>query len=272
MTEPQPHPESPNEPKNEPLKPDIWDIFIVCWIVISLIIASDRVFEPWARKFKYILSELLQIFAVGGYLFLRRYALSDLFRWRRMPGSIWKYLIPLALGLAIGFDALDRVINIIIPIPPDQIQYLREALQADSWMQVAAVVVGIGLLAPWVEESIFRGVIQQAFEARRSPVNAVLGTAILFALVHFQPWWLIQLLIFAVIIGYFTWMLDTIIPAFIIHAANNLFSLALLSDWTVKWQRLYIWEGFIHPLWLLGSAVIIVWSWRKCVQVGLKSI
>jgi len=272
MTEPEHPSEPPPESVKTPIRPDIWDILMVCWMVLSLVLASDRVFEPWAGKFKYILSELLQILVVGSYLYLRNYSLAEIFRWRKLPFSVWKYIIPLALGLAIGFDALDRAMNLIIPLPLEQMNKLLEALHADNFTQLGAIVLGIGIFAPWVEESIFRGMVQQGWEARRTPVQAVLGTAFLFALIHFQPWQLVQLLIFSVIIGYWAWLMDSIIPAFLIHSANNLFSLALINEGTSKWQRYYIWEGYIHPLWLLGSAVVIVWSWRKCMQLGMRNI
>ncbi len=134
---------------------------------------------------------------------------------------------------------------------------------ATGW-EAFLLVLGLGLAAPIAEESLFRGVIQQTLEARTDVTRGVLLTSLIFASLHLQYWWLIQLLLMAVILGYLAWRWDSIIPAVMIHAANNLWSFWITLLPEEELSRFYLWKGQLHPaLWAAGIALVaggLFWS------------
>jgi membrane protease YdiL (CAAX protease family) len=50
-----------------------------------------------------------------------------------------------------------------------------------------ALWLGVGLLAAFVEETLYRGWLQPRFVEKWGPVVGVLATAVVFSLLHFQP-------------------------------------------------------------------------------------
>lgn len=73
--------------------------------------------------------------------------------------------------------------------------------RADSIVGVALLFVGVGLVAPVVEELFFRGLAQATFERSVGRRAGLLAGAMLFAVVHFQALQFPALLLFGLIAG-----------------------------------------------------------------------
>jgi membrane protease YdiL (CAAX protease family) len=73
--------------------------------------------------------------------------------------------------------------------------------RADSIVGVALLLVGVGLVAPVVEELFFRGLAQATFERSVGRWAGLLAAAVLFAVVHFQVLQFPALLLFGLIAG-----------------------------------------------------------------------
>jgi CAAX protease family protein len=77
------------------------------------------------------------------------------------------------------------------------------------------------LLAPACEEIAFRGYVQTTLALRRGPAAAVLGAALLFALLHMNPVLFPALVVLGAVFGWLTWRAGSIWPAVVAHAVNN---------------------------------------------------
>jgi hypothetical protein len=77
------------------------------------------------------------------------------------------------------------------------------------------------LLAPACEEIAFRGYVQTTIALRRGPAAAILGGAVLFALLHMNPVLFPALVLLGAIFGWLTWRAGSIWPAALAHAVNN---------------------------------------------------
>lgn len=77
------------------------------------------------------------------------------------------------------------------------------------------------LLAPACEEIAFRGYVQTTLGLRRGPAAAVLGAALLFALLHMNPVLFPALVVLGAVFGWLTWRAGSIWPAVLAHAVNN---------------------------------------------------
>lgn len=90
---------------------------------------------------------------------------------------------------------------------------------------VAAVVVTPGVC----EEILFRGLVFTGLYVHRGPRMAVVGAALLFALVHFNPWQLPTLFLMGASLSLLVYWTHSIYPAILAHTVNNALSFAGLN-------------------------------------------
>jgi membrane protease YdiL (CAAX protease family) len=79
-------------------------------------------------------------------------------------------------------------------------------------------VIGVVVLAaPLIEELMFRGFFQRILEYRQGDITkSVLLSAMVFALIHFNPWWIVQIYLMGLFMGYMAWRTDSIWPSFLL--------------------------------------------------------
>jgi membrane protease YdiL (CAAX protease family) len=140
-------------------------------------------------------------------------------RWWDLPvgaaiGVASQYvLIPL---LYLPFEHLDRHLR----------HQLSQPAQNDTGAAhtVAAVVVLSLFLvvgAPMVEELYFRGLLLRSLLSRTPPAVAIVVSALLFALAHFEAVQFAGLAVFGVILGVLAWRTGRLTPGIGAHAAFN---------------------------------------------------
>ncbi len=99
---------------------------------------------------------------------------------------------------------------------------------ADGSGGVAVVVVGIVLVAPFVEELYFRGLLLRALWGRMGRTATVLVSAVLFGLAHVQLLQLPALVAFGLVAGVLVVSTKRLAPAMWAHAAFNSFTVVQL--------------------------------------------
>ena len=93
-------------------------------------------------------------------------------------------------------------------------------------VSVLALLVSMGILAPLLEEWIFRGFMLRSYTLRRGTVYALYAQTLIFAIVHCEPVIALHALFMGWILG--RWVLSggSLQSAFYAHAINNLLSLS----------------------------------------------
>lgn len=84
-----------------------------------------------------------------------------------------------------------------------------------------ALAAAATLLAPVCEEVAFRGYVQTTLSLGRSPAGAIVGSAILFAILHVNPLLFPALVVLGALFGWLAWRAGSIWPAVVAHAVNN---------------------------------------------------
>jgi membrane protease YdiL (CAAX protease family) len=134
------------------------------------------------------------------------------------------------LGLVAGFVGqvglllLLGIVYHLIGIDLDKVGQTAEDLTAGATDAVGVVllVLIVGIAAPVFEELFYRGLWLRAIERRAGPVPAVIGSSVLFGLVHFEPYDLPALIGFGVIAAVLTVRTGRLGPAIWAHVAFNL--------------------------------------------------
>lgn len=164
--------------------------------------------------------------------------------------------VPLAIGLAIVTDELDRIAQSLVSTPAEfsKIQEMMTITDPVSAFFIIGVVI---IIAPFVEELIFRGFFQRILEHRLLDITkAVLYSALTFAIIHFNPWWVVQIYIIGVFMGYVAWRTDSIWISFILHAVNNGIAVMFthLPEGSLGW---YEWRGHVSPIIVIAGVLLI---------------
>ena len=78
------------------------------------------------------------------------------------------------------------------------------------------------IAAPLLEEVFFRGILLEGFLKNYSPAKAITWSALIFGMVHLNPWQAIGATVDGLLIGWLYWRTNSLIPGLIIHMFNNL--------------------------------------------------
>ncbi len=234
------------------------DFFSVCSIFVLATFLSAKLFDNWAGSARFILITGAQLGSVVAYLKLRNLGIRTQLCWLPPPRETLKHLLVMAIGAMVLLDELDRLIGLVIALPDDQAARMKEALTGASLGEGVLIMLGVGVCGAVVEESVFRGFIQQFFLKRVNATKAVLWTSLLFTVMHLKPWWFIQLIVLSCFLGYLAWRWNSILPAAAVHAANNIWSLLLMGGYLPELENHYLWNGQVHPVWIM-TAVLLFW-------------
>jgi membrane protease YdiL (CAAX protease family) len=142
--------------------------------------------------------------------------------------------IGLAAELALGMFALSLLHDVaftgLFGRPPvSNVEPVLTALfssgpRLPAALGLALVVVGI---APVVEELVYRGVIYRAFRDRAGVGLGIAGSALVFALAHFEPDHFLPLLLIGAMLAWISERAGSLWPAIALHAFYNALSLGL---------------------------------------------
>ncbi|MBM3328248.1 MAG: CPBP family intramembrane metalloprotease [Calditrichaeota bacterium] len=139
-------------------------------------------------------------------------------------------LVTVLAGSVVLIALIDRMMVSLLSPPDEFARLLSSSVQIGSIQDGFGVVMRIVIVAPVVEEMIFRGLLLQHLKTRLLPTGAVAISAIVFALFHPTPWQYGQLVLLGLIAGYLTIRCSSIYPAVALHAGNNLLAVIALQE------------------------------------------
>jgi len=151
----------------------------------------------------------------------------------------------IGLGLLLGLIA--QIAAYVVSVSVSALVSLEDQADADNtqiltdaegspwlWVMIGVVVIG----APVSEEVLFRGLVLRAFEKRAGKVVAVLGSTILFAVVHFTGAGADGTLVLlssigavGLVLGIAAFVFDRLGPCIIAHMAFNTVGTAVALGW-----------------------------------------
>ncbi len=82
-------------------------------------------------------------------------------------------------------------------------------------------IITICLIAPFLEEMFFRGILLRGFLGHYSPLNAILLSSLLFAAAHLNFYQVPTAFVIGCFFGWLFYLCQSVWPCIIGHAANN---------------------------------------------------
>jgi uncharacterized protein len=247
---------SPLPAPPQPLYPPPGEAFLV---LVTALVATIMIGVSTAAmgRVGLFLSEIFFLVPPLFYLKRRGFEIKRCLRWNSVPVTVLISTILIGLALVILLDELDRVMSLVFPMPDDLQKALTGFFALNTWQDYLIVGFGVVVIAAVCEESLFRGFMQLSFEAHGNVTRAVLITALFFAVAHFNPWWMVQILILGVVLGFISWRSGSSFPGMIVHGLNNALALAVGGDTTGSKWGWYNTGHHVSPTILVAAGTML---------------
>jgi membrane protease YdiL (CAAX protease family) len=129
-------------------------------------------------------------------------------------------LLMLVPGLVIAAGALNSLVMKLLPMTP------YDAGQLARMVSKSPVTLLFSLLiAPVLEEMLFRGIILRSFLRQYSRSAAILGSAVLFAVAHLNAYQFVSAMAVGIAAGWLYERTRSLWPGIVLHAAYNGFAI-----------------------------------------------
>ncbi len=135
-------------------------------------------------------------------------------------------IVPALLVASFGATILLLELASWIPMPESIRRDLTQQIARSNWLLFLLPVV---VVAPIAEEVFFRGLLLRGYLARYSVTTAMLGTAVLFAIFHLNPWQAIVAFPLGVAYAWLVLITGSLLPGIMSHAMVNFSTTFLLQ-------------------------------------------
>lgn len=176
-----------------------------------------------------------------------------------VSGRVFVLTAVLILGTVILVSEVDNLTRLVFP-PPTALAEAFEGL-LDTGARPFSSFFLLVVVAPVTEELLFRGLILRGFLANYSKRRAILLSALLFAVMHTNPWQFISTFVAGVLLAWLLIETGSLLPCLFAHAvANGTAWLAGLTAVEIPGFTSSIGDGVqFQPFWLnaLGVAFAV---------------
>jgi membrane protease YdiL (CAAX protease family) len=246
-------------------------LYIVTEIFAAFIIDQQTGSDASQKQIRFFFLFGSTLFFIIPYLYsrYRNYDIVGLFRLNKIPFSVIILSLIAGMSLSILIDELDRLINMIIPLP-EWMADLMTPLKVESTLDWILAILGVVVAAGFAEESLFRGFILVSLEQRGDVTKAVLLSSATWALIHIVPYWAIQIFIIGVFFGFLSWRTQSIFPSVIMHGVNNFIALLYVNlnlETELSW---YLWGEHVSPVVLVISVGLFYYSMSQIIFIYRK--
>ena len=146
------------------------------------------------------------------------------------PTNFFTYLLifPMMLGMMFIGEFITSQIPISGPFFGEYYQYFERLMQQMTSDRATLILLAV-VMAPIFEEIIFRGIIQKGLINKGvKPWKAILMAAIVFGLVHGNPWQFVGAVLLGSVLGLVYYKTKSLLLPILLHAFNNLCSAMLI--------------------------------------------
>jgi len=251
--------------------PTFWQAanLIVIYIFIQTIVdfplaiydynhGTDWLYQPWIKVPVFLGSTLFILWL--GYFF-SGLSVQEVFSFRWFNWLVIPSMVVTFAGLQYFLNEINLHFEKVLP-PPGWFLELFARL-FDSDLGVWGGILRIVIIAPVVEELIFRGVIMSGFSRNYHPGFAIFFSALLFALFHLNPWQFAATFALGLILGWIRIRTGSLPACIAGHAIHN--GLVFLSVYYYKeLKELPVMDAgstknyLLHFL-ILGFGILMIW-------------
>ena len=147
-------------------------------------------------------------------------------RFGKLPAGAFLALAILAL---LALSVVIEPTTSFIPMP-DSIKAVFEKAFVDSALW--DMIVSTCILAPLLEETLCRGIMLRGMLERMAPWKAIFWSALIFAVMHLNPWQSIPAFLIGLFFGWVYWRTRCLWATILLHCFNNALSTVISRVWS----------------------------------------
>jgi membrane protease YdiL (CAAX protease family) len=151
------------------------------------------------------------------------------FRLGKIPLTVSFWAAVAALAALLPTSLLAQLSVRIYPIPQIWIDFYFDRLPQGE-IGIALGFITVAVIAPVGEELLFRGIVHRWASRLWGPLPAVILSSLIFALVHFEPWYLFGLFGLALLLGFIYEATRSVTACSVTHGAHNAISYFVLVN------------------------------------------
>ncbi len=159
-------------------------------------------------------------------IFIDRNGGRNAFGFVRVSGWEWAWAILLGVGVFFLSTAVNGFSQLLWKTAGANTEMFQIPLPTDGGWRLFASIFLIVAIPAFAEETLFRGALLHAW-LPQGRVKALWHSAILFALIHFQPAAFPAYLLLSLLLGAVTLLTGSVFPAMAVHGVNNLLGLLI---------------------------------------------
>lgn len=129
---------------------------------------------------------------------------------------LWGFVMVLLTGI---------VIEPVLEIFDDKYLKLIDQMGVHGGWSVLMLVV----LAPIMEEVLFRGILLESVRSKHSAGRAIVVSALMFGVIHLIPQQVVNAFVIGLILGYIYVRTESLWPVIVIHALNNAMAYVIMQ-------------------------------------------
>lgn len=149
---------------------------------------------------------------------LTRRPLRDIVRLRLEPASAVPGTVLLTLGGSLIAGEIATITEIIMPMPEFIARTFDELFStADPFSSFVMLVIA----PPLIEETLCRGLVLRSMLRRWKPATAIVVSAVVFGLIHLNPWQFFYATWLGLVLGWAYWRTRSLGLCVMMHALNN---------------------------------------------------
>ncbi len=211
----------------------VFAAFMLLWLIISLVLGSlsPRFSEVTLTYLSGFLTQGSIALTLTGLVLGRRFRL-DVLGYRRVPlgslllAAVAAYASVLVADLFYGLYIVLKGLQ-----PPAQSVYDYLFTRQDPWSMALTLLLAV-VIAPVLEETLFRGVIYNSLRGKLAPWLAALISAAVFSGIHMQLWGFVPRFFLGIALALLYEKYRSLYPGMALHALNNV--IAVLIGLTLK--------------------------------------
>lgn len=237
------------------------------WLVVLFFLFSLTITVPFAVHGMIVGQELnqnpyvIQLSILTGFILAVLYAkrrtdrtLSEILPFKAVSLQLYIPLVVAVVGLAIVGSDLGNLLRHLISPPEGMLDVVGDRARKEKPFPLRFYAMVIQ--APLLKEVLFRGVILGGLLAHRTPAKAIVWSAVLFAIIHIDPWQFPAAFLLGIVFAWIVVQTGSLLPAIVGHALNN-FLIVTASHLGVLGSTGGTGAGMTFSWWMHGCGIIL---------------
>lgn len=234
------------------------------WGIVGIVILSMLLFGPvnillnnvLGREISFLIYYLLAMgvpFVIVHSIRSKRTGIS---KYNLSLSSVKIMVLVTISTIAIQTGIISPIVN-LLPMPEFMKKIFLELANQNGIFSFVAIVI----VAPILEELIFRGIILNGLLRKYSPAKSIIISSILFGIVHLNPWQFIGALIIGLFSGWIYYKTRKLTLAIMIHFVNNLIAFIGMqftdAETMMNESLTELYGGTANLILITGGAIIV---------------